>query len=85
MSDPVQFLTLVVYAACLYFAWEIKMHRGYWLAFFMVIAHSVIFYVVVNSQNAGLVSGVPTMAWGLALRLHMGIVMLAYLIKKPVL
>ena len=80
MIDYIQIITLLVYVACLPLAVMRRLYAGYWLAFFVFIVHSVLFYAAVNLQNAGVFSGVHTMIWGLGLRLHLGIVILGYLL-----
>ncbi len=80
--DILQLLSLLIYTLCLAFGVYRRMYRGYWLGLFVFIAHSVLFYAVVNLQNAGVLIGWHTMGWGLALRLHLGIVILGYLVHK---
>lgn len=80
MMDVLQIASLILYTACTALAFRLRLHSGYWLAFFMVIAHHAIYYAFVVAQNAGLLSGVPTMSWGLAVRLHLAIVILGYLL-----
>lgn len=79
-TDVVQLASLWLFATCLMLAYRQRLHSGYWLAFFMVIAHHTVFYAVVVLQNFGILGGLPTMAWGVAVRLHFGIVLLGYLI-----
>ena len=81
VSDTTQIANLVLYTASLILAVKRRLWRqAHWLAAFIFIAHSVIYYAAVILQHSGLVAGIPLREWGIALRFHLAIVILSYLI-----
>ena len=80
MSDGLQLINLALFTAILTLALRRRLYDRYWLAALLMIAHYVLFYGVVVVQNAGLISGIPTMGWSVALRLQLAIVLFGYLV-----
>jgi len=79
-GDLIQAINLILFSACLGLAIWRRLYTQYWLAAFFLIAHYVLYYVVVNLQNIGLLNGIPTMLWGIGIRLQLAVVLLAYLL-----
>lgn len=80
--DFLQVLNFIIFLICVILATRLRLHTGYWLGFYVVLLHHAIFYGVVNLQNFGILSGIHTMGWRLAVRLHFAIVVLFYLITS---
>jgi len=80
VSDTTQIANLVLYTASLILAVKRRLWRQRGLAVFIFIAHSVIYYAAVILQHSGLIAGIPLREWGIALRFHLAIVILSYLI-----
>ena len=80
IPDTLQAVNLIIYTASLAIAIRRKLWRRHWLAVFLFIAHSVLFYAAVLLQHNLIISGWPLHDWGIALRFHLAIVVLSYLI-----
>lgn len=79
-SDFIQAINLILFSACLGLAIWRRLYTRYWLAAFCLIAHYVVYYAVVNLQNVGILHSIPTMLWGIGVRLQLAVVLLAYLL-----